>query len=191
MSTNTLLHDEIRKLIARDHELADSEVHVAVDDGIVIFTGEVATFPQKVRIEDHARRLAEIKIIINEIGVRVLPSEKRTDAELAAEIANVFAWHSTIPLHRLKITVHEAWATIEGLVDDWTEKEAIEQALAKMNGLNGVNNEVLIRRVEANRSQAHYTTPQTFSLTSFLLGPNVKLLVQQNYHNTTTGITTA
>jgi len=120
-------------------------IGVAVKDGIVTLTGHVATYDEKVAAARAATRVAGVNAVANELEVGLLPSDQRSDEEIARAVANALAWNTVVPPNRVKAQVSQGWVTLEGTVEWYYQREAAERAVRHLRGVNGVINRVVIQ----------------------------------------------
>ncbi|UGB39612.1 BON domain-containing protein [Frateuria soli] len=122
--------------------LAPSErIHVRVSDGWVTLTGEVPWNYQREAAEADMRKLSGVTGVSNDILVtpRVQPGDVRKS------IVDALKRHAEVEAKRIKVDVREnGTVAIEGQVDDWEERQAVERAAWSAPGVRAVENRVRI-----------------------------------------------
>jgi osmotically-inducible protein OsmY len=161
-----------------DAEVAPNEIGVAVRDGVTTLTGWVDTFSKKWAAERAALRVRGVKAVVNNIEVRLAPSDEQTDVDLARSITWALEMDSLVPDDSVKVSVSGGWVTLRGEVDwDYQRREA-ERMARNLTGVKGVSNlitvqprtgpspdelktkieDALVRTAETDAERIHVTT---------------------------------
>jgi osmotically-inducible protein OsmY len=128
-----------------DAEVAPTEIGVAVRNGVATLTGWVETFSRRWAAERAALRVRGVKAVINNIEVRLSPSDEQTDADLAQLVARALEMDSLVPDDLVKVSVSDGWVTLRGEVDwDYQRREA-QRVVRTLTGVKGVSNLVTVR----------------------------------------------
>jgi osmotically-inducible protein OsmY len=148
-TVRTLTDEDIQREVLReltwDAEVAADEISVAVRDGVTTLTGWVDTFNKKWAAERAALRVRGVKAVVNNIEVRLAPSDEQTDVDLAQSIARALAMDSLVPDDMVKVSVSGGWVTLRGEVDwDYQRKEA-QRVVRSLTGVKGVSNFITVR----------------------------------------------
>jgi osmotically-inducible protein OsmY len=120
-------------------------IGVAVKDGIVTLTGRVPTYVEKLAAARAAARVTGVKAVANELEVGLLPTDQRSDEDIARSVANALAWNTSIPPDRVKAQVSHGWVTLEGTVGWYYQKEAAERAVRPVRGVKGITNSIMVK----------------------------------------------
>ena len=89
MKTDTQIQHDVLAELEWDPSVEASSIGVASnDDGVVTLTGHVASFREKDRAEEIARRVYGVRAIANGIEVKLVGDNRRTDADIASILAN-------------------------------------------------------------------------------------------------------
>ena len=121
-----------------------NEIGVSVKDGIVTLTGWVDSYMKKIAAEEAAHRVPGVKAVANDIEVRLLSSDERTDADLAAAVLNALKWDAAIPTGKIDVTVSKGWVTLKGEVEFAFQKRDAERAVHRLTGVKGVTNLITV-----------------------------------------------
>ena len=115
-----------------------TDIAVTVQEGVIALSGFVQSYAQKREAERDAKRVAGVLGIANDIAVRLLEADSRSDPQIARDA--VSALRSRIPFtsERLKVIVKEGWLTIEGTVEWGYVSERGLLAVEQIRGLKGV-----------------------------------------------------
>jgi osmotically-inducible protein OsmY len=144
LATETRTDEQIQKDVLEelkwDARVRPNEVGVVVKDGIVTLTGWVDSFAKKWAAEEAAHRVKGVQAVANDIEVRILPGDQRTDADVAGAVIRALEWDVFVPADKVKVTVSKGWVTLDGEVEWQYQKEAAERAARNVTGVRGVTN---------------------------------------------------
>jgi len=77
--------------------------------------------------------------------VKLDPTHKRTDADIAAAAASALRWHALVPEDRIKVKVERGWITLGGEVEwDYQRVHAVK-AVRPLTGVLGVTDDIVIK----------------------------------------------
>lgn len=140
------LQSEVIDELRWDSHVDVAAIGVAVIDGVVTLFGDVPTWEMKVCAVDAAGRVAGVRAIADRLSLKMPASLRRTDTDLACEIANVLRQAqcaTTIRAH-----VEEGELRLEGFVDWPFQRESAEAAIAnarsRLRGLKHVANDIIV-----------------------------------------------
>ncbi len=151
LKTDAQIQQDVLRELKWDTRVEESDVGVAVDQGIVTLTGTVSNYAKRVAAQEAAHRVAGVLDVANDIEIPVPGSSERSDAELAHSLRQVLQWHAHIPHEQIETTVSAGWVTLAGVVDYWSQREEAERAVLRLMGVHGVVNKIT---VEASRVDA-------------------------------------
>lgn len=139
--------DEIAKRAFKILEWYDlipaNAVQVTVQHGVVFLSGEVIWQYQKKAAEDAVRKLSGIVGVVNNILIEpaVYPSD------IKQKIEDALARHAKIESQATRVTVCEGNSVLlEGKVDSWEERQAVENAAWSVSGVQSVDDRLTIVR---------------------------------------------
>jgi osmotically-inducible protein OsmY len=127
-----------------DPEVDSTDVGIEVDEGVVTLTGTVDTFWKKWAAERAALRVDSVRAVANDIQVKT--PGVRTDTDIAKDVAEALERNMLIPHNRIKISVKNAWVTLEGETDWRFEREEAETTARKVAGVTGVTNLIMVKQ---------------------------------------------
>ncbi len=143
-SDSQLQHDVLAQL-EWEPSVDASQIGVAAKDNVVTLTGTVASLPDKFKAERIAKRVYGVKAVANDIEVRIPGNRQRTDSEIAAAALDALRWDSEVPDEQITLTVRTGWVTLDGKVEWQYERAAAERDVRRLNGVNGVTNQIRVR----------------------------------------------
>jgi len=148
MALSTRIDEAIQKDVLDELKwnayVRPNEIGVSVKDGIVTLTGWVDSYMKKIAAEEAAHRVPGVKAVANDIEVRLLSSDERTDADLAAAVLNALKWDAAIPTGKIDVTVSKGWVTLKGEVEFAFQKRDAERAVHRLTGVKGVTNLITV-----------------------------------------------
>lgn len=119
-------------------------IGVSVEDGIVVLTGHATSYAEKINAERIAKRVHGVTGVANDIEVRLPLLAQRDDVDIARSAVNALEWNVAVPKDTIKLSVSNAWVTLEGEVEWYYQKRAAEEAVRLLNGVRGVMNKVTV-----------------------------------------------
>ncbi|RKR84693.1 osmotically-inducible protein OsmY [Mucilaginibacter gracilis] len=144
MKTNQDLKTDVENALLWEPLLHTAKISVIADDGIITLAGTVDSYAKKSEAEDAAKKVAGVKVIIEQMEV-VLNSEiRKTDQEIAREILSTLA-ASWVPADKLKIKVEHGVITLEGTLQWNFQKQAATKSLKNITGITKIKNMIVIK----------------------------------------------
>ncbi|HEV2330330.1 MAG TPA: BON domain-containing protein [Verrucomicrobiae bacterium] len=122
-----------------------NNIQVVVNDGIVTLRGRLPGYEQKIFSVETAQRVAGVKAVTDELVVELKEARKRTDPEIAASARNAIGWTTTVPSDSIKITARAGMLTLEGTVENWSQKGAVERSVRHLPGIIAIANLITIK----------------------------------------------
>lgn len=116
-------------------------IDVLVENGWVTLSGTVAWNYERTSAEDDIRKLAGVRGVTNKIIVkpRVNPSDLKTKIDAALRR------HAEVEANAIRVTVkNQNEVLIEGKVDNWDERRAVENAVWSAAGVAAVDDRLTI-----------------------------------------------
>lgn len=151
--------DEIEVRYPSDVQTADDEIarrasdvlrwdsvlpgglQVLVRDGWITLTGSVDWYYHKMAAEGDVRNLAGVRGVINNIEIK-----PRVKAEnIRKKIEDALKRHAEVEAKAIKVIVRDdSSVVLEGKVDNWEERHAVEQAAWAVAGVRSVEDRLKI-----------------------------------------------
>jgi osmotically-inducible protein OsmY len=139
--------DEIAKralsIIKWDAQVPQDAVQVTVRKGWVTLTGQVSWQYQKKAAEDAVKKLSGVIGVINNISLKLIA----TASDVKRKIEDALARHAQIEAEAIRVDVLDGnKVKLEGKVDCWEEREAVENAAWSVAGVQSVDDRLTIVR---------------------------------------------
>lgn len=122
-----------------------SQIGVAAREGVVTLTGTVMALAQKYSAEQVAKRVYGVRGVANDIDVKLMGDNRRSDADIARAALDALKWDSMVPDQCVKVTVEQGWLTLEGEVDWNYQRESAARAVRNLTGVRGISNLISVR----------------------------------------------
>jgi len=126
-------------------DVDESDITVAVADGIVTLRGFVPHHLDRLHAENAARRVIGCTGVANEIHVRCKATEGRTDAELARVAVDAITVDLPNLADSVQVIVSDGHVRLEGAVDWQWQRARIESTVRGIKGVGVVSNLLAIR----------------------------------------------
>lgn len=150
MKTDLEIQKDVLAELRWEPSVDDTQIGVAVHNGVVTLSGYVNFYSQKLAAEKAAKRVKGVKAVAEDIQVK-LSDGKPSDSDIAESVVRALEWNTTIPDERLKVKVDDGWVTLEGEVDWLYQKEGASSAITFLNGVRGISNGITVKpRVNAS-----------------------------------------
>jgi osmotically-inducible protein OsmY len=145
MKGDEQIQKDVMEQLKFEPNTSSASIGVSVDSGIVTLSGYVNNYIQKWEAENAARKVAGVKAVVEDLKVKLLGGEERTDEAIARAALNALEWNASVPDGRIKLLVRDGWVTITGNVDWQYQRDAAFDAVSSLKGVVGVSNELAVR----------------------------------------------
>ena len=137
--------DEIAKrainMLAWDSVVPSNSVQVTVHDGLVTLTGKVNWQYQKSSAERDIRKLSGVRGVINNIEIEPHAKAENVRSKIEAALKR----HAEVEAKHIRVTVRDdSEVLLEGKVQSWDEKVAVENAAWSAPGVKNVRDRLTI-----------------------------------------------
>lgn len=114
---------------------------VSVRNNIVSLGGHVASYAEKWAAETTTKKVAGVRVLVNEVEVR--PKAIRSDQQVAADAIQALKT-ATVPIETIQVVVSDGRVTLEGQVLSSRQRDCAEEAVRTLPGIKGINNAIVI-----------------------------------------------
>lgn len=143
MATNPQLEHAVRAALDSDPRLRHpEEVAVTADDDVVTLRGTVGTFSQRLSAVRASRKVEGVDYVLDQLEVRPLDAEARSDAELRGMALQAIAWDTEAPAELIDLEVTDGVVTLKGDVSFQFESDAVYNDVANLFGVIGITNDI-------------------------------------------------
>jgi osmotically-inducible protein OsmY len=145
MDTDRRIQEDVLEELGWEPSIDEAGIGVAVQDGVVTLTGEVATFGEKHRAQKAAQRVKGVRALANDLVVKVFAGAQKSDAQIADAAATALALTISVPRDAVKVVVRNAEVFLEGEVHWEYQRKAAERAVRDLPGIRGVINRLALK----------------------------------------------
>lgn len=145
MKSDTVLQKDVIDELRWDPQIKEKEIGVAAKDGVVTVTGSVESFAERWAVERAVERVAGVRVVANEVEVKLPSSLVRSDNDIAHQVRESFKWDVQVPDQLITAEVMKGWVTLEGEVGWNFQREAAAEAVRHLAGVRGVTNRIRVK----------------------------------------------
>ena len=145
MLTDKQLHQAVFDALRWEPSIRESEIGIAVRDGVVTLTGTVDSYAEKYQAARTVEKVHGVRGIAQELAVKLPAAAKRTDTEIAHATVNALRWDIQVPDERITSKVENGWVALDGDVEWQYQKVAAERAVRYLTGVRGVTNLIVVK----------------------------------------------
>lgn len=137
--------DEIARravnILAWDDSVPKDAVKVRVASGWITLSGQVTWYFQRTAAESQVRKLSGVSGVIN--NITLVPQVNVADVR--QRIVSALKRNAEVEADRIHVDVRENGVVkVEGVVDDWDERQAVERAVWSAPGVHSVDAQLRI-----------------------------------------------
>jgi osmotically-inducible protein OsmY len=147
MKSDSEIERDVKDELSWDPDLDATDIAVSVKNGVVTLTGFVKSFTDKYEAEAAVKRVAGVVAVANDIEVRLPGVDQRPDPEIARDAAAAIKSQLPISADKIKVVVNNGWITLEGQVEWQYQRNTAENAVRRIKGAKGVNNNIWLKPV--------------------------------------------
>lgn len=145
MSTKVPVQDAVREALDNDSRLPHpSEVAVLVEDGVVTLRGTVGSFVQRLAAVRAARKVPGVEYVDDQIEVRILDPDGRSDAEVQGFALQALASDPDVPAELIDVKVTDGLVTLSGEVSYQFQSDAAYNDVADVFGVIGITDDIRV-----------------------------------------------
>lgn len=125
-----------------------TSVHVDIDHGKVVLTGEARTAAQRKQYEDAARSVNGVTSVTDELQINPKlrgARESLGDAALAAKVMGAIAAQTGVNAVGIKAVAKDGTVTLTGSTDSMTKKTLIVDTARSVNGVRVLVDQITIK----------------------------------------------
>lgn len=147
------VRDAVMRQLDWDPEVDASAVGVAAKNGAVTLTGFINSYAGKLAAERAAKRVRGVRVVANDIDVRL--RMECTDTDIALDIVRALDLYTTVP-DTVQAAVHNAHVTLTGKVDWAFQKRDAAKSVRRVRGVRDVLDYVTIAPRAVERDIHHW-----------------------------------
>jgi osmotically-inducible protein OsmY len=145
MKTDKDLQNDVMAELRWDPVVDSADIGVSVEHSVVTLGGHVKSYSEKIAAERAAKRVFGVKVVADEIEVKLPGTETRDDSSIAEAVADALSWNVMVPADKIKAVVSNGWVTFDGEAPWAYQRAAVERAVRDIKGIRGISNRVTVR----------------------------------------------
>ena len=145
MIADSLIKIDIQDALMFEPGLKSHNVIVNVEDGIVTLTGSVENYHEKSLAENVIKKVRGVKVIVEEIQVKLGESLQRSDEEIAKAVVRALEGDSSLPHDKIKIVVEHGVVRLSGEVEWQYQRNRAYNNARYLFGIKNVINSIMLK----------------------------------------------
>jgi len=121
-----------------------AHIDVAVKDGVVTLSGDVATLPERLAVKRATMRMWGVKTVADKMTVRTSGTNAIDDTDIARTAKQLLDWAIDVPSDTVKADVHEHTITLSGNVTWDYQRDAAVRAVTYIKGVTSIKNTITL-----------------------------------------------
>jgi len=150
MKTDSQIKKDVQDELKFQPNIRETEIGVAVKDGVVTLSGFVDSYAQKLAAERAAEGVSGVRAVAEDLKVKLAHSFQRSDTEVAQAAVSALKWNVEVPDDKIKLRVEDGYVTMEGDVDWQFQKSSAYESVRHLLGVKGVRNLIAVRQPKAS-----------------------------------------
>jgi osmotically-inducible protein OsmY len=145
LKNDAQIRDDVLEELRWDSRVEETEVGIQVKDGVVTLAGSVDCYAKKLAAQEAAHRVSGVLDVANDLEVCANGSRTPGDPEIARAVRHALEWDVFIPADSIRSTVMHGWVTLEGTVQNGTERDDTARVVQRLRGVQGVTNNIAVK----------------------------------------------
>jgi hyperosmotically inducible periplasmic protein len=163
--------------------LQDDDIKIESRDGVVTLTGVVADNLNKALVQETVAGLPGVISVDNRLEIKGAPPSANSDAWVRAKVQRTLFFHRSVSAGTTAVDVKDGIVTLRGNAASEAQKELTTEYTKDVEGVKGVNNEMIVTPTAPNAVTSVGTDIDDASITA-----QVKLSLL--YHRSTSAMNT-
>jgi osmotically-inducible protein OsmY len=148
--TDTQIQQDVLAELRWDTRVKQTEIGVAVKNGIVTLTGTAENFAKKLAAREAAHKVAGVLDVADDVEVQIPGLLARSDTDIASAVRHALEWDAFVPDTKIRSTVANGWVTLDGNLDSLFDRDEAERAVRRLQSVRGVLNNIVITTRKAD-----------------------------------------
>lgn len=133
----------VRKRLSTEARVADSNLDVSVDEGVVTLRGTVDSLKAKRAAKQQAQAVRRVDSVRDRMRV-ASDAASMSDQEIKRRVINALAINPVTEAEEVSVDVNRGVVQPTGHVDSWFERGAADDAAARVRGVREVDNDLSV-----------------------------------------------
>src|SRR5580704_2314939 len=145
MKSDSDIKRDVEEELRFDPDIDATDVGVAVKNGVVVLTGFVKSYTEKLEAAAAAKRVTGVLGLANDLEVRLPSGTERPDPDIARDAVAAIKRRLPYSAEHILAVVKDGWVTLEGQVEWNHQREGAENAVRRIAGIKGVSNLIQLK----------------------------------------------
>lgn len=129
--------------IFSDARIDASQINISIQNGVVVLSGTVPTYNQRIWAKVAALRVKNVASVSNELLIKQ-PQPLTEDAFIRERIENILRWNCLVCIKDLNLMIDSGFVVMEGTVDAYWKKIEAEKMLLNVIGVMDLVNKLTV-----------------------------------------------
>jgi osmotically-inducible protein OsmY len=171
------IKQDVLRELRWDSRIDETEIGVAVKDGIVTLTGTVEGYGKKLAAREAAHRVVGVLDVVDNVEVKWSGIRGQDDAEIAQAVRFALEWDVFVPDQKIRSTVSHGRVTLEGEVTTLRERDDAERAVRSLEGVKGVSNFLVVVPTKVDSKEVRSSIENALERRAEREAKNIQILV--------------
>lgn len=147
MTNNGSMYTTVMEKLNFEPRLDASNITVSVQGNhdIILMSGHVGSFAEKIIAEKAVKDLVNIRAVANDIEVNLAAKYRKSDVEIAKDVTRTLKLSFFVPDEDIKVVVRDGIVTLSGDVCWYYEKNNAFNSIHNLFGVRSVINNIVIK----------------------------------------------
>ncbi|HEV2702789.1 MAG TPA: BON domain-containing protein [Steroidobacteraceae bacterium] len=145
MKSDIDIKNDVDNELKWNPELDATDIATKATSGTVTLSGFAQNAYEKHVAEVTAKRVAGVAAVANDLAVRPIALDRRSDPEIARHVVETLKQELPVSWENIKTTVHEGRVVLEGTLEWQFMRERVENAVRRLRGVLDLRSHILVR----------------------------------------------
>jgi osmotically-inducible protein OsmY len=161
MSRDNDLTADVSDELFWDPKVDSEAIAVSADEGKITLRGTVGSLREKREAQKAARRVFGVTSVDNQLQVRLLSDQRRSDAELRGDVLQALMLDSVVPA-TVDVKVTDGFVTLSGTADWQYQRDEAEYVTSNIVGALDVYDEIDLKHPTPNAGDVQDSIEKAF-----------------------------
>lgn len=147
-NTDRDIGEAVRGELEWDTKVAELAIDVQVDGPVVVLSGTVGSWAERLAAQDAAKRVAGVREVSNKITVQLTRAVRYPDPALAQALRDALERDVFVSRLNIRSSVSSGQVVLEGEVDCCAQRDDAERVVRNVRGVRSVLNQISVRPMD-------------------------------------------
>jgi osmotically-inducible protein OsmY len=178
--SDSTLQENVLAEVSFDPAINPSNIGITVTRGVVTLRGTVASYSEKVLVEQAAKRVSGVHAFTDELTVDIPSMHRRDDRDIAAAVLHALKWDVTVIENSIMVKVEKGFVTLEGEAEWQYQINSATRAVQHLTGVFGVSNFMTLKARAVTGMDIMAELERTFSRSAEIDAQRIKIEVKDS-----------